>query len=413
MLDQLRGRSLFRPKLLLVFAVIAALALLLTTGGARAHFGESFVLDQSQLHDEGAAGLTTFAQSFTAGVTGDLARVDVDLSGAPGAKTGKLIIYDGGIDAGGSIIGPELHFQCISWDGNGDLQQFELTDHVALISGNQYTWEITDDINASIFGAKAFFSVGFLDRDAYAGGRAAFDAAFDHLFQTFMSGGGVGPQLGDGCGAGGGGGGGGGGGPVDTDDDGLTDAEEVALGTDPNDPDTDGDDVDDGVDAFPLDPTETLDSDGDGVGDNAEVANGTNPNNSDSDGDGANDGVDAFPLDPTETLDSDGDGVGDNAEVANGTDPLDADSDDDGVDDGVDAFPNSNTDATVVIDGCDSGVINQGLGNGATFNDLIAEAAASANNHGAFVSQVAKLTNDWKKDGLISGKDKGKILSCA
>ena len=70
-------------------------------------------------------------------------------------------------------------------------------------------------------------------------------------------------------------------------------------------------------------------------------------------------------------------------------------------------------DGTVVIDGCDSGVANQTLDSGKTFNDLIGEAADGVKNHGAFVKQVAKMTNDWKKDGLISGEDKGKILSCA
>ena len=56
--------------------------------------------------------------------------------------------------------------------------------------------------------------------------------------------------------------------------------------------DSDGDGVSDAQDDFPNDPTETRDSDGDGVGDNA----------------------DAFPEDPTETVDTDGDGVGDNAD---------------------------------------------------------------------------------------------------
>lgn len=57
--------------------------------------------------------------------------------------------------------------------------------------------------------------------------------------------------------------------------------------------DSDADGVNDSLDDFPDDPTETTDSDGDGVGDNA----------------------DAFPDDPTETIDTDGDGVGDNADA--------------------------------------------------------------------------------------------------
>ena len=59
------------------------------------------------------------------------------------------------------------------------------------------------------------------------------------------------------------------------------------------DADDDNDGVDDGMDVFPNDPTETTDNDTDGTGDNA----------------------DAFPNDPTETTDSDMDGTGDNADA--------------------------------------------------------------------------------------------------
>ena len=41
--------------------------------------------------------------------------------------------------------------------------------------------------------------------------------------------------------------------------------------TDPLNPDTDGDTVNDGNDAFPLDPAETLDTDRDGIGNNADT----------------------------------------------------------------------------------------------------------------------------------------------
>ncbi|MEE2899093.1 MAG: hypothetical protein VX815_11585, partial [Gemmatimonadota bacterium] len=41
----------------------------------------------------------------------------------------------------------------------------------------------------------------------------------------------------------------------------------------------------------------------------------------------------------------------------------------------MDAFPVSNLDATVNIDGCDTGVVSQLLPNGATFNDWIGAAA--------------------------------------
>ncbi len=68
-------------------------------------------------------------------------------------------------------------------------------------------------------------------------------------------------------------------GPVDTDGDGLTDAEEVTLGTDPLDSDSDDDGLSDGdevltVGTDPLDP----DTDSDGVSDFDEVEAGTDPN---------------------------------------------------------------------------------------------------------------------------------------
>lgn len=90
-----------------------------------------------------------------------------------------------------------------------------------------------------------------------------------------------------------------------------------------------------------------------------------------------------------------------------------SDSDGDGVPDADDLYPNSDVRPTVIIDGNDSGVENSVDVFGCTVNDLIQIIAESSSNHGAFVRGVAKLTNDLKKDGLISGKEKGKIQSAA
>ncbi|MBZ5556408.1 MAG: hypothetical protein LAO77_03930 [Acidobacteriia bacterium] len=90
-----------------------------------------------------------------------------------------------------------------------------------------------------------------------------------------------------------------------------------------------------------------------------------------------------------------------------------SDRDGDGIDDDHDACPDSDRAATIVVDGCDSGVANTLSSNGCTSSDQIAGIAAGAGNHGDFVSGVALLTNSWVSDGIISGSQKGAIQSCA
>lgn len=93
-------------------------------------------------------------------------------------------------------------------------------------------------------------------------------------------------------------------------------------------------------------------------------------------------------------------------------DGLPCDSDGDGIPDDEDDYPNSDTQPYVTMDGCDSGVENQQLDNGAYMMDLILECKENASNHGEFVSCLSALTNEWKAAGLISGSDKGSITSC-
>lgn len=143
---------------------------------------------------------------------------------------------------------------------------------------------------------------------------------------------------------------------VDSDNDGITDPDEVALGTDPNNPDTDGDGIVDGVetggdatvdagDTNPLD----IDSDDDGLSDGQEDANAdgtqqageTDPLDPDSDNDLIQDGVEsgvtagfadpdgAGPVTGTDP------GFSGDADPATTTDPLNADTDGDGLNDGV------------------------------------------------------------------------------
>jgi len=123
----------------------------------------------------------------------------------------------------------------------------------------------------------------------------------------------------------------------DDDNDGWSDAEEKAYGTDPKDPnnkplDTDGDGTTDSFDT---------DDDNDGWSDTKEGTYGTDPQDAnskplDTDGDGNPDSADT---------DDDGDGISDIDEIAAGSDPLDAnskppaDTDGDGIIDSEDLDP--------------------------------------------------------------------------
>lgn len=99
------------------------------------------------------------------------------------------------------------------------------------------------------------------------------------------------------------------GGPLDSDGDGLSDAEELKLGTDPKNPDTDGDGLTDGEEVHkyltdPLNP----DTDYDGLTDGSEVYNHkTDPLMRDTDKGGVADGHEVIedhtnPLDPSDDL---------------------------------------------------------------------------------------------------------------
>ena len=132
----------------------------------------------------------------------------------------------------------------------------------------------------------------------------------------------------------------------DADGDKLLAYYEGIFGTDPENPDTDGDGLSDYNEMYVYltEPTRA-DSDGNGIADpdddrdkdglslSREIELGTNPLKPDTDGDGVSDGDEVTAgSDPLKT-DSDGDGLNDGDEKKLGTDPLKADSNENGVSD--------------------------------------------------------------------------------
>ncbi|WP_441289376.1 hypothetical protein ACSRUE_00935 [Sorangium sp. KYC3313] len=198
--------------------------------------------------------------------------------------------------------------------------------------------------------------------------------------------------------------------PVDSDGDGLSDALEETIGTDPNDADSDDDGVIDGQEPNFSDDTDgdglinalDPDSDDDGLFDGTELglpcdnaatdvtaghcrpdadegATKTSPVNPDTDGGGVSDGnedtnldgaIDGDEIDPNDPaddvppVDSDGDGLSDALEETIGTDPNDADSDDDGVIDGDEPNFSDDHDGDGLINALDPDSDDDGLFDG-------------------------------------------------
>jgi hypothetical protein len=136
---------------------------------------------------------------------------------------------------------------------------------------------------------------------------------------------------------------------TDTDSAGVSDGVEVAAGMNPrvprdDGPDTDGDAVPDAEDLDPDNPcvpdntTALCDSDGDGLSDGDELAMGTAPGNPDSDDDGIPDGLERGDTDSDgrpDALDPDPDNDHMTDRVEAGTPLLTLDTDSEGIDDGA------------------------------------------------------------------------------
>jgi uncharacterized protein (TIGR03382 family) len=204
----------------------------------------------------------------------------------------------------------------------------------------------------------------------------------------------------------------------DADGDGISDAVEVATGTDPNDDDSDDDGLKDGsedtnrngtVDTGETNPRR-FDSDNDGLSDGLELgltvpegndtnmsiftpdrdpATHTDPLSADTDRGGVLDGIEdrnhngrvdpreLDPLNPVDDVDADSDGVDNAREEELALDPFDNDSDDDGVNDGTDGLVDTDGDGS--INALDADSDGDGLLDG-TERGVVATAAPSGTN---------------------------------
>lgn len=90
------------------------------------------------------------------------------------------------------------------------------------------------------------------------------------------------------------------------------------------------------------------------------------------------------------------------------------DADLDGVaDDAGDQCLGSNLAPTIVINGCDTGIVNTLFTNGCTGNDVILGLRTNAANHGQFVSSVAAFGNQLRRLGLMADTQMGELQRCA
>ncbi|MEZ4220126.1 MAG: DUF3344 domain-containing protein [Polyangiaceae bacterium] len=245
---------------------------------------------------------------------------------------------------------------------------------------------------------------------------------------------------------------------VDSDKDGLSDALENFLGSNPNDADSDDDGLLDGDE-----PNPSHDTDGDGLinlldvdSDNDALFDGTERGKNcddpatnaaaghcradgdagatmtsallrDTDGGGVSDGSEDFNLDgvvdsgetdPTTghgaddggVVDSDGDGLSDGLEATLGTDPNDADSDDDGLLDGDEPNPSDDHDGDGKINALDEDSDGDGLFDGTEAGRDCSNAATDTSKNTCRAdadptTTTGVLQKDTDKGGVDDGEE--------
>ncbi|MBK9249722.1 MAG: OmpA family protein [Ignavibacteria bacterium] len=197
-------------------------------------------------------------------------------------------------------------------------------------------------------------------------------------------------------------------GDSDYDNDGLTNSREREIGTDPNNPDTDGDGLKDGEEVFtyhtdPLKP----DTDSDNLTDYDEVFKyNTQPTVADTDTDGLNDGEEIVRKTNPLLADTDTDGLLDGDEISKyKTNPLKTDSDDDGLNDG-DEITKYNTNPAVA-DTDNDALTDGNEANNTKTNPTIADTDVDGLRDGDEIKQFKTnpLKADSDDDGLNDGDE--------
>ena len=92
--------------------------------------------------------------------------------------------------------------------------------------------------------------------------------------------------------------------------------------------------------------------------------------------------------------------------------PVVVDTDDDGLADDEDACPESNTQPTLIIGTCDTGIENFMFEEGCSLADALQQISDEAKNRGQRIRKVARFTRQLQREGLLSFRERIKILRC-
>jgi hypothetical protein len=143
----------------------------------------SVVMDQNQSSSASSLGINASRwQSFTAGITGNLASIDLWVSVANEATSYTFNLYSGN-GVGGTLLASVAGVQ---WPGGNPLagaiwRPIEFPSTPSLVAGQQYTWQL---VRTSVQSG----GIEYIPFNVYTGGRSDTDPNTDYCFRTYMTG---------------------------------------------------------------------------------------------------------------------------------------------------------------------------------------------------------------------------------